>query len=158
PILADIYLGKVKRWNDKAITEINLDLKLPDKEIVVVHRSDGSGTTYIWADYLSKVSVEWKEKIGVGTTVCWPTGLDAEGNEGVAALVAHTVGAIGYVEYSYAVKNKLSYTLVKNREGLFVQPRRVTFQAAAANANWAEAEEFFLMLTDQPGNSSWPIT
>ena len=157
-ILADIYLGKITNWSEPAIAEINPDLKLPKQEIVVIHRSDGSGTTYIWADYLSKVSAEWKAKVGIATSVDWPVGLGGEGNDGVAALVARTVGAIGYVEYAYAVKNKLSFAQVRNRQGFFVQPRRVAFKAAAANANWAGAPGFFLMLTDQPGNGSWPIT
>ena len=157
-ILADIYLGKITKWSDPAIAEINPDLKLPDQEIVVIHRSDGSGTTYIWTDYLSKVSTEWKAKVGVATSIDWPVGLGGEGNDGVAALVAQTVGAVGYVEYAYAVKNKLSFAQVRNRQGFFAQPRRAAFKAAAANANWAEAPGFFLMLTDQPGNSSWPIT
>jgi phosphate transport system substrate-binding protein len=158
PMLAEVYLGKITNWSAPAIANINPDLKLPNQDIVVVHRSDGSGTTYIWADYLAKVSTEWKERVGVATTVDWPVGLGGEGNEGVAALVAGTAGAIGYVEYAYAVRNKLSFAQVQNREGYFVQPKKSAFKVAAANANWAEAPAFFLMLTHQPGNSSWPIT
>lgn len=158
PLLADIYLGKIAKWNDKAIAIINPDLKLPDQAIAVVHRSDGSGTTYIWVDYLSKVSPEWKEKVGVNTSVEWPVGLGGKGNEGVAALVTRTPGAIGYVEYAYATQNKMIYAQVQNKEGLFVLPKKTAFQAAAANADWSAAPAFFLMLTDQPGNASWPIT
>ena len=158
PVLADIYLGKIAKWNDKAIAEINPDITLPDQSIAVVHRSDGSGTTYIWVDYLAKVSPEWKEKVGVNTSVDWPVGLGGKGNEGVAALVTRTPGAVGYVEYAYAVQNKMIFTQVQNRDGFFVLPKRAAFQAAAANANWADAPAFFLMLTDQPGSGSWPIT
>jgi phosphate transport system substrate-binding protein len=158
PILADIFLGKIVNWNDPAIAAINPDIKLPDQAIAVVHRSDGSGTTYIWVDYLSKVSPEWKEKVGVNTSVDWPTGLGGKGNEGVAALVTRTAGAIGYVEYAYAIQSKMTYTQVQNRDGIFVLPKKAAFQAAAANANWSEAPAFFLMLTDQPGSISWPIT
>jgi phosphate transport system substrate-binding protein len=158
PILADIYLGKITKWSDKAIVAINPDLKLSDQAIAVVHRSDGSGTTYIWVDYLSKLSPEWKEKVGVNTSVEWPAGLGGKGNEGVAALVTRTSGAIGYVEYAYATQNQMTYTQVQNKEGVFVLPKKAAFQAAAAYADWAAAPAFFLMLTDQPGNLSWPIT
>ena len=157
-VLADIYLGKITRWNDKAIAAINPDLNVPDQAITVVHRLDGSGTTYIWADYLAKVSPESKEKIGVNTTVDWPVGLSGKGNEGVAELVKRTAGAIGYLEYAYAIENKLAYAQVQNKDGIFVLPKKETFQAAASNANWSEASSFFVMLTDQPGNASWPIT
>jgi phosphate transport system substrate-binding protein len=157
-VLADIYLGKITKWNEKAIAEINPDLILPDQPIAVVHRSDGSGTTYIWVDYLSKVSPEWKERVGVSTSVEWPVGVGGKGNEGVATLVARTPGAIGYVEYAYAVQSKMTYTQVQNRDGIYVSPKRSSFQAAAANADWANAPAFFLMLTDQPGSGSWPIT
>jgi phosphate transport system substrate-binding protein len=158
PLLADIYLGKIIKWNDKAIADLNPGLKLPNQAIAVVHRSDGSGTTYIWVDYLSKVSPEWKDKVGVNTSVEWPTGLGGKGNEGVAALTARTPGAIGYVEYAYAKQNKMTYTQVENKEGTFVEPNKDSFQAAAANADWAKAQSFFLMLTNQPGKQSWPIT
>jgi phosphate transport system substrate-binding protein len=158
PMLADIYLGKITKWTDKAIADLNPGVKLPDQAIAVVHRSDGSGTTYIWVDYLAKVSPEWKEKVGVNTSVQWPVGLGGKGNEGVAALTSRTPGAIGYVEYAYAKQNKMIYTQVRNKEGAFVEPNMASFQAAAANADWAKAPAFFLMLTEQPGKESWPIT
>jgi phosphate transport system substrate-binding protein len=158
PLLADIYLGKITKWSDKAITDLNPGMKLPDQAIAVVHRSDGSGTTYIWVDYLAKISPEWKQKVGVNTSVQWPTGLGGKGNEGVAALTGRTPGAIGYVEYAYAKQNKMIYARVQNKDGAFVEPNKSSFQAAAANADWAKAPAFFLMLTDQPGKESWPIT
>ena len=158
PVLADIFLGKITKWNDEAIAELNPDLKLPDQAIAVVHRSDGSGTTYIWADYLAKVSREWKDRVGVATSVDWPTGLGAIGNEQVARLTSRTAGAIGYVEYAYAKQNKMTYAQVKNRDGAFVAPNEESFQAAASNAEWTKAQAFNLMLTDQPGKDSWPIT
>jgi phosphate transport system substrate-binding protein len=158
PIIADIFLGKITNWNDKAIADINPNLKLPDQAIAVVHRSDGSGTTYIWVDYLAKVSPEWKDKVGVNTAVDWPTGLGGKGNEGVAALVERTAGAIGYVEYAYAVQSKMTYAQVQNKDGNFVSPKKSAFQAAAANADWSGSPSFSLMLTDQAGAISWPIT
>ena len=158
PVLADIYLGKITNWNDKAIADLNAGLKLPDQAIAVVHRSDGSGTTYIWVDYLAKVSAEWTEKVGVSTAVDWPAGLGGKGNEGVAALTLRMSGAIGYVEYAYAKQNKMTYVQVRNKDGNFVEPNEKTFQAAAANADWAKAPAFFLMLTEQPGAESWRIT
>jgi phosphate transport system substrate-binding protein len=158
PIIADIFLGKITNWNDKGIAAINPDLKLPDQAIAVVHRSDGSGTTYIWVDYLAKVSPDWKDKVGVNTAVDWPTGLGGKGNEGVAALVERTAGAIGYVEYAYAVQNKMTYAQVQNKDGNFVSPKKSAFQVAAANADWSSVPSFSLMLTDQPGANSWPIT
>jgi phosphate transport system substrate-binding protein len=158
PVLADIYLGKITNWNDKAIADLNAGLKLPDQAIAVVHRSDGSGTTYIWVDYLAKVSAEWKEKVGVSTAVDWPARLGGKGNEGVAALTLRMSGAIGYVEYAYAKQNKMTYVQVRNKDGNFVEPNEKTFQAAAANADWAKAPAFFLMLTEQPGAESWRIT
>ena len=157
-VLADIYLGKIAMWNDPAIIKLNPDVKLPNQAIAVVHRSDGSGTTYIWVDYLAKVSHEWKDKIGVSTQVAWPTGLGGKGNEGVAALTSRTAGAIGYVEYAYAKQNRMTYVRVQNRDGEFVAPDKASFQAAAASADWASARDFDLMLTDQPGKASWPIT
>ena len=157
-VLADIYLGKITKWNDKALSDLNPGVSLPDQAIAVTHRSDGSGTTYIWVDYLSKVSAEFKEKVGVATSVDWPTGQGGKGNEGVAALVERTVGAIGYVEYAYAVQNKMTFVQVENKAGMFVSPNRASFQIAAANADWSSAPAFNLMLTDQPGNGSWPIT
>ena len=158
PMLADIYLGKITKWNDKAIGDLNPGISLPDQAIAVVHRSDGSGTTYIWVDYLSKVSAEFKDKVGVATSVEWPTGLGGKGNEGVAALVERSVGAIGYIEYAYAVQNKMTFVQVKNQAGAFVSPNRASFQTAAANADWSSAPAFNLMLTEQPGSGSWPIT
>ena len=158
PTLANIYLGKITKWNDAALAKLNPGMKLPDQAIAVVHRSDGSGTTFIFADYLSKVSPEWKEKVGADTSVEWPTGLGGKGNEGVAALVSRTAGSIGYVEYAYALQNKLPYTLLSNKEGVYNQPNAKSFQAAAANADWQKARGFYLLLTDQAGKESWPIS
>lgn len=158
PVLADIFLGKITNWQDPAITALNPDVTLPNQAIAVIHRSDGSGTTYIWVDYLAKESAEWKAKVGVGTSVAWPVGNGGSGNEGVAKLVAETPGAIGYVEYTYAMQQKMTYAQVQNRDGKFVVPKKMAFQIAAANADWADAPSFFLMLTDQPGSGSWPIT
>jgi phosphate transport system substrate-binding protein len=158
PVLADIFLGKIKTWDDPALRALNPDVKLPSAAIAVVHRSDGSGTTFNWANYLSKVSPEWKEKVGEGTTVEWPVGAGGKGNEGVAAFVALAKNSISYVEYAYAVTNKLSYGLVQNRSGRFVRPSAESFQAAAASANWNEAKDFFLIMTDAPGDDAYPIT
>ena len=158
PVLADIFLGKIAKWNDPAIVKLNPGVKLPDQAIAVVHRSDGSGTTYNFADYLAKVSPEWKTKVGVNTSVEWPTGLGGKGNEGVSAVTAQTAGSIGYVEYAYALQNKMTYTLMGNKEGNFVTPNSASFQSAAANANWKGTPGFALLLTDQPGKDSWPIT
>jgi len=158
PTFADIYLGKITKWNDPAITKLNPDLKLPDQGIAVVHRSDGSGTTFIFTDYLSKVSPEWKDKVGESTAVEWPAGLGGKGNEGVSAITARTVGAIGYVEYAYALQNKLTHTKLVNKDGATLSPSSTVFQAAAANADWKKAPGFYLILTDQPGKESWPIT
>jgi phosphate transport system substrate-binding protein len=157
PVLADIYLGKIKKWNDPAITALNPDVKLDDSLITVVHRSDGSGTTFNWVNYLSKVSDEWKTKVGEGTSVQWPTGVGGKGNEGVAAYVKQIKSSIGYVELAYALQNKMAYTQVKNRDGKFVEPNQESFQAAAANAEWAKAEDFYLVITDAPGAKSFPI-
>jgi len=157
-LLADIYLGKVKTWNDPAIAKLNPKLKLPSDGITVVRRSDGSGTTFIWTDYLSKSSAEWKTKVGSGTAVEWPTGVGAKGNEGVAGNVSQTKNSIGYVEYAYAKQNKLTYGAVVNKSGKTVQPTIEAFQAAAANADWAGAKNYYVILTDQPGETSWPIT
>jgi phosphate transport system substrate-binding protein len=157
-VLADIYLGKIKKWNDKAIGDLNAGLKLPDEPIAVVRRSDGSGTTFVWTDYLSKTSDEWKTKVGSSTAVSWPEGVGGKGNEGVAAYVQRIKGSIGYVEYAYAKRNSMIHALVRNREGRFVQPDDATFQAAAANADWAHAPGFYRILTDQPGANAWPIT
>lgn len=158
PVMADIFLGKITKWNDPAIEKLNSGLKLPDQAIAVVHRSDGSGSTFLFTNYLSKVSNEWKDKAGFNTSVEWPVGLGGKGNEGVANFVAQTAGSIGYVEYAYALQNKLTYALMLNKEGNYVKPDSKTFQAAAANANWDEAPGFYLVLTDQPGKESWPIT
>ncbi|OGA48657.1 MAG: phosphate ABC transporter substrate-binding protein PstS [Betaproteobacteria bacterium RIFCSPLOWO2_12_FULL_62_58] len=157
-LLADIYLGKVKKWNDPAIAALNPDAKLPNDSISVVHRSDGSGTTFIWVNYLSKMSPEWKQKVGEGTSVQWPTGVGGKGNEGVSAYVQQINGAIGYVEYAYAKQNKLAVGQVKNRDGNFVMPNIDTFRAAAAGADWAKAPGMYLILTEQPGKNSWPIS
>jgi phosphate transport system substrate-binding protein len=157
-VLADIYLGKITKWNDPAIVKLNAGIQLPDQAIAVVYRSDGSGTTYIWADYLSKVSPEWNENVGVNMALDWPTGFGGKGNEGVAAVTARTAGAIGYLEYAYAKQNKMTYALVDSRDGTFVEPKKETFQAAAANADWSKAPGFNLMLTYQSGKDSWPIT
>jgi phosphate transport system substrate-binding protein len=158
PILADIYQGKIKKWNDKAIADINPALKLPDQAIAVVHRSDGSGTTFIWTDYLSKVSPEWKSKVGSAAAVSWPEGVGGKGNEGVAAYVQRIRGSIGYVEFAYAKRNNMTYASVQNHDGAFVKPEMSAFQAAAANADWKSAPGFYQILTDQPGKTAWPIT
>jgi phosphate transport system substrate-binding protein len=158
PTIADIYLGKITQWNDPAIAKLNPDLKLPGAGIAVIHRSDGSGTTFIFTNYLSKVSPQWAKDVGESTAVEWPTGLGGKGNEGVAALAARTQGAIGYVEYAYALQNKLIYTKLVNKDGIALEPSSKVFQAAAANADWAKAPGFYLILTDQPGKESWPIT
>lgn len=158
PVLADIFMGKIKKWNEQPIAALNPGLALPDQAIAVVHRSDGSGTTFIFADYLAKVSPEWKDKVGVSTAVKWPTGLGGKGNEGVAAITGRTNGAIGYVEYAYAKQNKMSHALMANRDGEFVAPNSESFQSAAASAAWDKAPGYNLLLTDQPGKKSWPIT
>jgi phosphate transport system substrate-binding protein len=157
PTIADIYLGKVKNWNDPAIARLNPGVKLPTTAITVVHRSDGSGTTFIWSNYLSKVSDEWKSKVGEGTAINWPVGVGGKGNEGVASYVERIDGAIGYVEYAYVLQNKMAYALVKNREGHFVSPSAATFRAAAAGADWQAAPGMYLILTDAPGADAWPI-
>jgi len=157
-VLAEIYVGKIKRWNEAAIKALNPSLALPDEAISVVHRSDGSGTTFIFTHYLSEVSPEWKQKVGEDASVAWPTGVGGKGNEGVAAYASRINGAIGYVEYAYALQNKLAYVLLQNKAGRFVKPSAETFQAAAANADWPKAPGFYLLLTNQPGAESWPIT
>jgi phosphate transport system substrate-binding protein len=157
-VLSDIYLGKVTKWNDPAIAALNSGLKLPDQAIAPVYRSDGSGTTFIFTHYLSEVSPEWKDKIGENTSVQFPTGIGGKGNEGVSAMASRTSGAIGYVEYAYAKQNKLTYALLENKDRQFVSPETKTFQAAAANADWAKAQDFYLLLTNQSGKDSWPIT
>ncbi|OIR13930.1 phosphate-binding protein PstS precursor [mine drainage metagenome] len=158
PLLADIFLGKITKWNDPAIAAINPGVKLPDQDITVVHRSDGSGTTFIWTNYLSKVSSEWSKKVGEGTAVNWPVGTGGKGNEGVASYVMRLKGSIGYVEYAYALQNKMAYGQVKNKDGRFVKPEDNSFKAAAANADWSKAPGMYLLLTEQAGKDSWPIT
>ncbi|HCU53141.1 MAG TPA: phosphate ABC transporter substrate-binding protein PstS [Gammaproteobacteria bacterium] len=158
PVLADIYLGKITTWNDKAIANLNKGLKLPNEKISTVSRADGSGTTYIFTHYLSKVSGEFKEKIGNNTSVAWPSGVGGKGNEGVASYVQRLNGSIGYVEYAYALQNKMTYAQMQNKAGNFVNPETETFQAAAAGADWAGTPGFNVMLTDQAGAKSWPIT
>jgi phosphate transport system substrate-binding protein len=157
PTLARIFLGEITSWDDPAIKKLNPKAKLPSQAIVVVHRSDGSGTTFIWTDYLSKVSPDWKSKVGANTAVEWPAGIGAKGNEGVANNVIQTKGAIGYVEYAYAKQNKMTFADVINKDGKRVAPNAQGFQAAAANADWANAPGFYQILTDQPGAKSWPI-
>ena len=158
PLLADIFEGKVTTWNDPAIAQVNPGIKLGDAKITVVHRSDGSGTTFNFVNYLSKVSPEWKSKVGEGTSVQWPVGVGGKGNEGVAAYVKQIKGSIGYVELAYALQNKMAYTAVQNAAGKFVQPSADSFQAAAASADWKNAKDFFLVITNAPGENSWPIT
>jgi len=155
--LAKIFLGDIKSWDDEAIKKLNPNAKLPSQAIVVVHRSDGSGTTFIWTDYLSKVSADWKSKVGANTAVEWPAGIGAKGNEGVANNVVQTKGAIGYVEYAYAKQNSMVTVSMANKDGKTVAPNAAAFQAAAANADWEKTKGFYLILTDQPGAESWPI-
>jgi len=157
-VLANIYLGKITKWNDARITALNPGAKLTDSDITVVHRSDGSGTTFLWTDFLSKTNADFKEGVGAGTAVKWPAGVGGKGNEGVAANVQRIKGSIGYVEYAYAKKNKMSHTQLKNRDGQFVQPDDETFKAAAAGADWAKTPGMGVILTNQAGKSSWPIT
>jgi len=157
-LLADIYLGGVKKWNDPAIAALNPGLALPARDITVVHRADGSGTTWIFTNYLDKVSPAWHGKVGCGKEVAWPAGVGGKGNEGVAAYVQRIKGAVGYVEYAYALQNELTHILLENRAGKFVAPTQASFQAAAAGADWSAAPGLYLVLTDQPGDGSWPIT
>jgi phosphate transport system substrate-binding protein len=157
-LLADMYLGKIKKWNDPAIAAVNPGVKLPATDINVVHRSDGSGTTFNWVNYLSKVSPEWKSKVGEGTSVSWPTGVGGKGNEGVAAYVNRIKGSIGYVEYAYVLQNKMAYGLMQNLAGKFVKPETASFQAAAASADWAKTKDFYLVLTNAPGDQAFPVT
>ena len=157
-LLADIFLGKVAKWNDPRIKALNPTASLPNLPITVVHRSDGSGTSYNWTHYLSQVSPEWKAKVGEGTAVQWPTGLGGKGNEGVAAFVKQTIGSIGYNEYAYVIQNHMSWASVQNSAGKFVGPSVPAFQAAAATADWAHSQDFFLVMTNAPGANSYPIT
>jgi len=158
PVLADIYLGKINKWNAQPIAALNPGLKLPAQDITVVRRADSSGTSFLFTDYLSKTSPEFKQKIGAGTTVKWATGVGGKGNEGVAANVQRIKGGIGYVEWAYAKRNKMAHTQMQNKEGVFVQPDDATFAAAATGANWAGTPGFAVVLTDQPGKNTWPIT
>jgi phosphate transport system substrate-binding protein len=155
--LARIFLGQITKWDDPAIQKPNPNTKLPSQPIVVVHRSDGSGTTFIWTDYLSKVCPEWKSKVGANTSVEWPAGIGAKGNEGVANNVANTKGSIGYVEYAYAKQNNMTTVNMINKDDKTVAPSAASFQAAAANADWEKTDSFYIILTDQPGTESWPI-
>ncbi len=157
-LLADIFLGKVKQWNDPAIAAENKGLNLPPTAVTVVRRADGSGTSWIFTNYLDKVSGEWRKNVGFGKAVDWPVGVGGKGNEGVAAYVQRIDGAIGYVEYAYALQNKMAHVRLKNRAGRFVEPSTRTFQAAAANADWEKAPGYYVVLTDQPGEDTWPIT
>jgi phosphate transport system substrate-binding protein len=158
PLLADIYLGKIKKWNDEAIKKINPEANLPDRAITVVHRSDGSGTTWIFTSYLSKVSPDWQAKAGNDKSVSWPTGVGGKGNEGVSSYVQRIPGAIGYVEYAYAIQNKLVHASLQNKDGRFVEPTDDAFQAAAASADWNPADGFYVVLTNQGGGRTWPIS
>jgi len=155
-VLGDIYLGKIAKWNDPAIKALNPSLNLPDAAIAPVRRADGSGTSFIFTNYLSKVNAEWKAKVGEGTAVNWPTGAGGKGNEGVAAFVGRLPNSIGYVEYAYVKQNKMNYALMQNAAGQFVAPEDVSFKAAAAGADWSKS--FYQILTQQPGAQSWPIT
>lgn len=154
-VLGDIYLGKIKKWNDPAIVALNPKLKLTDTDIAVVRRADGSGTSFIWTNYLSKVNPEWKSKVGEGSTVNWPTGTGGKGNDGVAAFVQRLPGAIGYVEWAYAKQNKMTYADLKNAAGEVVEPKTETFKAAAASADWSKS--FYQILTNEPGKDAWPV-
>ncbi len=156
-VIADIYLGKILKWNDPAIVALNPGASLPGMLITVVHRSDGSGTTFNWVNYLGKVSDEWKTKVGEGTSVQWPTGVGGKGNEGVAAYVNQIKGSIGYVELAYVIENNMTYTQVRNQAGRFIAPSIESFQAAAATANWSEKPDFGVVITNAPGGDSWPI-
>jgi phosphate transport system substrate-binding protein len=155
--LADIFQGKITKWDDAAIQKLNPNLKLPSDALSVVHRADASGTTFNFTDYLAKVSADWKSKVGSGTAVEWPAGVGAKGNEGVSGNVGQTKDSIGYVEYAYAKQNKLTYTKLVNKAGKTVDPTTEGFQAAASNADWTHAPGYYLILTDQPGDKSWPI-
>lgn len=157
-VLAKIFLGDIKAWNDPAIAALNPGLNLPVANITVVHRSDGSGTSYNFTNYLAKVSDSWKTKIGFGTTVPWPVGVGGKGNEGVSAYVKQIKNSIGFVEYAYALQNKMTYTQLKNASGKFVKPDAKAFQAAADTADWANAKDFNLIMTNAPGEGAWPIT
>ena len=158
PVLAEIYLGRIKTWNDPQIARLNPGVRLPGSAINVVHRSDGSGTTFNWAHYLGQVSPDWRAKVGEGTSVQWPTGVGGKGNEGVAAYVKQIPNSIGYVEYAYVIQNHMVWAWVQNKAGRFVSPTVRGFQAAAASANWKEASDFYQVITNAPGQDAYPIT
>ena len=157
PTLANIFLGKITKWDDPAIKKLNPNAKLPSSAIVVVHRSDGSGTTFIFTNYLSKMSPDWKSNVGASTSVQWPVGIGAKGNEGVSNNVTQAKGSIGYVEYAYALENKMASVKMINQAGKAVAPNSASFQAAAGNADWAHSDQYYVILTDQPGADTWPI-
>src|SRR5690625_4953302 len=157
-LLADIYRGTIKRWNDPQIQALNPDVELPDQDIVVIHRSDGSGTTFLWSHYLAKTSPDWQEQVGVGKAIKWPVGHGGKGNEGVAANVRQLQYSLGYVEFAYALQNELSWAQMQNKDGQFVQPSEDSFAAAAEHAEWAQTPSMGVILTDMPGEHSWPIT
>ena len=157
-LLADIYMGRIKKWNDPAILALNAGVPLPDQAITVVHRSDGSGTTFLFTSYLASQSPAWKKDVGASDAIAWPTGLAGKGNDGVAAFVKQTIGAIGYVEYAYAKQNGSTYAQLRNRSGAFVSPNAESFAAAAAGADWVNAPGNYMLLLDQPGAQAWPIT
>ena len=158
PVIADIFMGKVAKWNDAEIARLNPGVKLPNMAITVVHRSDGSGTTFTFADYLSKISPEWKAKVGANTSIAWPVGVGGKGNEGVASYVQRIRGSIGYVEYAYILESKLDYARMYNRDGKLVSPSLQGFQNAAAHVDFTKARDFYVILTDQPGPGTWPIS
>ena len=158
PVLAGIYLGKIKKWNDPAISALNSNITLPEQDITVVHRSDSSGTSFLFTYYLSQVNPAWKAQVGFDAAVAWPVGVGGKGNSGVASYVQRIPGGIGYVEFAYAHQNQLVYTQLRNKAGTFILPLMKTFSAAAANADWQHTEKFYLLLTDMPGKNSWPIT
>jgi phosphate transport system substrate-binding protein len=157
-VIANIHLGRITKWNDKSIAELNPGVNLPVQNITVVHRADGSGTTFVWTNYLGKANADFKKTVGEGTAVKWPVGIGGKGNEGVAAQVQRIKGAFGYVEYAYAKKNQIAHTQLKNRDGIFIQPSDDTFKSAAANADWASAPGMYLLLTWQTGRDAWPAT
>ena len=157
-VLADIFLGKIKRWNDPAIADLNAGIDLPASNVTVVHRADGSGTTFLFTDYLSKVSPEWKEKVGADASVAWPVGTGGKGNEGVANFVKQIKNSIGYVEAAYVKQSKMNYVQLQNHDGVYVIPTEDGFKAAAANTQWDKAPGFYEILTNKPGQNSWPIT
>lgn len=158
PTLADIFMGKIINWSDPEIQKLNTDLQLPNKKITVVHRSDGSGTTFLFTDYLSKTSPKWKEKVGADTSIYWPLGLSGRGNEGVASYVKSTEGSIGYVEHAYALQHDLKTSLLQNKDGFMITPSEKSFKAAALNADWNSSTQYFVNVINQPGAESWPIT